>query len=213
MSKVGFIGGGQMAAALIVGITRSKYCRPQDVLVSDSHEETLKRLQSQVQGIQIFPHDNVSVASQSDVLVLAVKPNIMPKILQEIRGSVKPSQTLVISVAAGVTIASIQSALPAKTRVGNYHSSNIITQYCKILISSVSLLFSSRDAKHSQSGRGRCVRVRVGRLRAAGRRGRCGRHPAQRGQGMASGGAPAGPCVWPVGLRPSLRLHGDRSHG
>jgi pyrroline-5-carboxylate reductase len=111
MSKIGFIGSGNMAEALIRGILAAKLCAPEDVLISDVRPERLETLCSQY-GVTPAA-DNADLASQADVLILAVKPQNFAQVLAEIGDAVR-TDTLVISIAAGITAARIAEALPGR---------------------------------------------------------------------------------------------------
>lgn len=81
---------------------------------TDLSVEALERVRAEL-GIQAFA-SNAAAAEWGDVLVLAVKPQVMATVLAEIAGSVRAEQ-LVISIAAGVPTGTIEAALPHGTRV------------------------------------------------------------------------------------------------
>jgi pyrroline-5-carboxylate reductase len=56
-----------------------------------------------------WPGDNITVAREARVLVLAVKPHLVPAVLTEVKSVVDPTHTLFVSVAAGVTLDTLQS--------------------------------------------------------------------------------------------------------
>jgi pyrroline-5-carboxylate reductase len=87
---------------------------PTQILASDVREERLAELAGQ-HGIATT-NDNAKLAAWSDVVVLAVKPQIIDKVMVPIAGALKP-HALVVSIAAGVPIAFIESRLPPDTRV------------------------------------------------------------------------------------------------
>ena len=108
MAKIGFIGAGNMAQAIIKGIITAAAYAPQDILVSDVRKDQLDMLNDQY-GITPI-EKNTDLASAVDVLVLSVKPQVMPAILAEINGCIK-SDAVVISIAAGVTTSKITAAI------------------------------------------------------------------------------------------------------
>jgi pyrroline-5-carboxylate reductase len=108
MAKIGFIGAGNMAQAIVKGVISAAAYAPQDILVSDIRVDQLDVLRDQY-GITPV-EKNTDLASTVDVLVLSVKPQIMPAILAEISGCIK-SDAIVISIAAGVTTSKITAAL------------------------------------------------------------------------------------------------------
>ena len=62
-------------------------------------------------------HDNCEVASTSDVVVVCVKPTLVGRVLQDLRPCVTPESPLITSVALGVTLSSMEDALPPEARV------------------------------------------------------------------------------------------------
>lgn len=105
--KLGFIGGGAMAGALLSGITGSGAVAARDMYVSDISRERLEQLKSSL-NINIT-YDNKEVVRLADVIILAVKPGVVLSALQEAAGSLKPGQTI-ISIAAGVSLKSLEQA-------------------------------------------------------------------------------------------------------
>jgi len=111
---LGFLGAGNMAGALIKGLLHAHAVEPSRIVASDMKPERLKQLET-THGIRTTT-DNHELVRQVDVLVLAVKPQVVDKVLTALDGDVKPG-TLVISVAAGVPIAAIEARLPAGSHV------------------------------------------------------------------------------------------------
>lgn len=108
---IGFIGGGNMAEALIKGMTSHGM---RDIIVSEPREERRKHLE-QSYGIATNPL-NTQVASSSSIIVLAVKPQNMAAVLDEIAGVITEDKT-VVSIAAGITLSHLQSKLKTKRLV------------------------------------------------------------------------------------------------
>jgi len=98
----------EITEALIRGILAAELYAPEDVLISDVRPDRLDALQGEY-GVTPIP-DNVKLASQADVLMLAVKPQNFEQVLAEIRDAVR-KETLVLSIAAGVTTGRITAAL------------------------------------------------------------------------------------------------------
>jgi len=101
----GFIGGGNMAEALVKGMTSQGM---KDIFVSEPAEEKRKQLES-TYGIRTTS-SNLEVVSACDIIILAVKPQIMENVLDEISGAVTEEKT-VVSIAAGITLAYLGSKL------------------------------------------------------------------------------------------------------
>ncbi|HLU68928.1 MAG TPA: NAD(P)-binding domain-containing protein, partial [Kofleriaceae bacterium] len=111
---IGFLGGGNMAEALIRGLVRGGHIAPERVRVSGPRAERLGELGS-AYGV-VTTRDNRELARQSQILVLSVKPQILDRVLLEVAGDIGPG-ALVISLAAGVPSAAIEARLPGGARV------------------------------------------------------------------------------------------------
>ena len=111
---IGFMGGGNMAAALIKGMLHAKVVAPENVSVSDVNKERLEQLH-RAHGVRVTT-DNHALVRDLDVLVVSVKPQVVDKALGAIGKEVAP-KTLVVSVAAGVPIEALESRLPSGARV------------------------------------------------------------------------------------------------
>ena len=103
---IGFIGGGNMASAIIGGIISSGLADADHVIAADKFEEAVARLKETF-GIQAST-SNVEISSNADILFLAVKPNMFATVIPEIRDYIK-KDALIISIAAGQTIEKIES--------------------------------------------------------------------------------------------------------
>ena len=112
--KFGFIGCGKMAGAIIKGLIGSNYITPNMMLATQTNEKTLEEKSEQL-GIRVIT-DNKFLVQNSDVIFLAVKPNQVKDVLQEISSYIN-QEKLIISVAAGITTKFIESFLPQDTRV------------------------------------------------------------------------------------------------
>ena len=106
--KISFIGGGLMAEALIRGILRNGIALPTDVCVGEPLEERRDYL-AQQHSIQVTDN-NTKAASDGTLLVLAIKPQNLPQVLLELRGTLTQGQ-VVLSIVAGARIATIINGL------------------------------------------------------------------------------------------------------
>jgi len=113
--QIGLIGAGRMATALARGFLRAKLVVPSSLVVSDPDATARTRFASEMSGTTVVD-DNKKVAAAADVLFLAVKPQQMSAALDDIAGALR-SQTLVVSIAAGVSIARLAEKLPKRTRI------------------------------------------------------------------------------------------------
>lgn len=107
--KLGFVGGGNMAAALVKGLLHSKVVPPGDIIVSDVKDDRLQMFRDK-HGVRTTM-DNHELVRDVDVIVLSVKPQVIDKVLGVIGKDVRPDQ-LVISVAAGVPVSAMEARLP-----------------------------------------------------------------------------------------------------
>jgi len=105
---IGFIGGGNMAEALIKGMTGRGM---RDIAVSERRQGRRDYLKK-TYGVQVMD-DNRALAAMADIIVLAVKPQDMEGLLNEIADSVAEGKA-VVSVAAGITLSYYQRRLRAK---------------------------------------------------------------------------------------------------
>jgi len=112
--QIGFLGGGNMAAALVKGLIHSKVVPPTSVLVSDVKAERLEWL-AKTHGVRTTT-DNHELVKTCDVVVLAVKPQVFDKVLDAVGSEFRADQ-LLVSVAAGVPVAAMEARLPANARV------------------------------------------------------------------------------------------------
>src|SRR3954447_13409429 len=112
--KIGFVGAGNMAGALIKRLLHSGTLAPKQILASDVRDERLAELAGE-HGISTT-RDNGQLSAWADVVVLAVKPQVIDKVLSPIGAALRPG-TLVVSIAAGIPIEAIEARLPSGTRV------------------------------------------------------------------------------------------------
>jgi pyrroline-5-carboxylate reductase len=106
--EIAFLGAGQMAEAMIRGLVRAGV-RPTTLFASDIRQERLDYLASEL-GIQPCA-TNQEAMKAAEVVVIAVKPQDAPTLLLDMQAAAHPGH-LVISIAAGVRLATIEAALP-----------------------------------------------------------------------------------------------------
>jgi pyrroline-5-carboxylate reductase len=110
--KVGFIGAGNMAEAMINGLIKSALCEPQEIWASDLRDARLAEL-NHTYGIHTSKN-NRQIFEQTDVVILAVKPQHMGDVLDDLSKTFPRAiqgVTLIISIAAGVPIKKIEGCL------------------------------------------------------------------------------------------------------
>ena len=106
---VGFIGAGQMATALAKGLLDSGFISPGQMIAAEPFESTRQRF-AELTNAKVTSR-NQDVADSADVIILAVKPQQVPEVLQELAGRLS-GKHLVISVAAGVSLDLLQRLGP-----------------------------------------------------------------------------------------------------
>lgn len=99
--KIGFIGAGNMGGAILRGLLSSGFCQPRDIAVSEPHNAD--------RGVVSY-HNNPRLSRESDIILLCVKPFILPAVLEEIKSEALPSK-LFISIAAGISTQNIENIL------------------------------------------------------------------------------------------------------
>lgn len=108
------LGAGNMAGALIRGLLASKRVSASQITASDVRADHLKELNAQY-GIETFS-DNLKLAAASNLIVLAVKPQVVDRVLDQMSDAFAPD-TLLVSIAAGVPLRSLEARLPKHVRV------------------------------------------------------------------------------------------------
>jgi pyrroline-5-carboxylate reductase len=112
--KIAFLGGGNMAEALIKGLIASGAAKADHIFVSDIAFDRLAHLKKTYGTI--IEKDNITAVQEAGIVILSVKPQIIDKVLGEI-STVVDEKKLVISIAAGIALAKIENALKDGSRV------------------------------------------------------------------------------------------------
>lgn len=103
-----------MGEALISGLISSASSKPQNIICTDVREAKLKAINEEY-GVRTTPNNSEAVA-ESDIVIYAVKPQIMAAVLNETAEKLDMSK-LIISIAAGVPMEAIESCLNKKLRL------------------------------------------------------------------------------------------------
>ncbi|XP_042205121.1 pyrroline-5-carboxylate reductase 3-like [Homarus americanus] len=114
--RIGFIGAGNMAQALAKGFISAGVAKPENLVASSPPADEHLLQQMKVLGCTTT-HNNQEAAADTDIVVICVKPNIIGQVLRDLHPCVTLSRPLVTSVALGVTLADIETALPPESRV------------------------------------------------------------------------------------------------
>jgi pyrroline-5-carboxylate reductase len=105
--KIAFVGAGAMGEAMVKCLLTKKVAEPQDMVVSDT-SPVRRELLSREYGVRVLP-DNREAVKNADLIILAVKPQNLSQVMNDIKG-LTPNQ-LVLSVVAGGTVSSLSRGL------------------------------------------------------------------------------------------------------
>jgi pyrroline-5-carboxylate reductase len=105
--KIGFIGAGKMAQAMIEGIIKSQLIPKENVMASANSEKTIEIIKK-TYGI-LTTLNNREIAGYADILILAVKPELYVNVIKEIKNEIKPS-AIIITIAAGISLMDIEQS-------------------------------------------------------------------------------------------------------
>jgi pyrroline-5-carboxylate reductase len=111
---IGFFGAGKMASALARGFIHAGICAPQSLCASDPVAAAREAFQSELQAGSTT--SNLEILERAQVLILAVKPDQVPGVLDEIGPRLRANQ-LLISIAAGIPLRRLESGLQSGARV------------------------------------------------------------------------------------------------
>lgn len=111
---IGFIGCGNMGKAMIGGIIKANIVSPENIMVADLNEKSLKAAADEY-GVKITT-DNNDVAKAADILILSIKPNLYSVVIEEIRNHVKEN-VVIVTIAAGKSIESTEKSFGRKIKV------------------------------------------------------------------------------------------------
>ncbi len=112
--KLGVIGAGNMASAIVRGVVASKKINANDIFVSDKDTQKLDTLSAL--GVNVST-DNNEIYKNSEIIIFAVKPNIYPFVLDEMSKIENAENKLIISIAPGITTKKIESYFDKNVRV------------------------------------------------------------------------------------------------
>ena len=106
--KVGIIGAGVMAEAMIAGLLAEQVVAPSDLVASHPRPER-RTLLAERHAIRVVEM-NAEAVADADIVVLAVKPQMLPRVMRELSASLAPEQ-VVLSIAAGATLRALATGL------------------------------------------------------------------------------------------------------
>ena len=114
-NKIGFIGSGKMAGAIIKGLIKTEFLPTENIQATQAEPAGLEEKSSNLGGIKVIL-DNKELVKNSDVIFIAVKQNQVLGVLEEINPYVS-KEKLIVSIAAGISTEKIEHSLHAGTRV------------------------------------------------------------------------------------------------
>lgn len=113
--KIGFIGTGNMGSAMIGGLLETGTVSAENLAVSDLNQESLKKLSEKWPAIKTS-QNNKETVDFADIIVIAVKPHIYKPVIEEIAPIVN-DDTIIVTIAAGVTIEQAESMFGRKIKI------------------------------------------------------------------------------------------------
>lgn len=114
MKNIGFIGAGNMAKAIIGGILKSELLKKEEVIASAKSDATIEKINSEF-GI-ITTKDSSEVVKKSQIIVVAVKPDIYDEVLQEVNEYID-NEKIIVTIAAGKSIEDIENVIGSDKKI------------------------------------------------------------------------------------------------
>lgn len=165
MNKIAFIGAGNMARAIIIGLVNSGV-NPESIIVANPSEG--KRLQLAKEFGVLQTSDNIEASEFADVVVLCVKPHFIVDVCTQISQAINIEGKLFISVAAGTTVAQIQKALPLNTETSVSEQLAPVVRVMPNTPSQLGLgmsgLYASKEVNHEQKESAEKLMSAVGKI-------------------------------------------------
>ncbi len=112
---IGLVGAGKMGTALLRGILKARLVKPKHVFICDLNKKRCSDLAKEL-GVNVAKN-NKELATNVSLIILAVKPSGVPGVLGEMHDEIGPETHLVVSIAAGITTATLESGLKDGCRV------------------------------------------------------------------------------------------------
>lgn len=153
--KIGFIGSGNMAEAIISGIVSSNAALGKNIICSDVRTDKLKKLED-LYGV-LTTTDNREVVEQSEIIIYAVKPQLLGRVLKETADLLDMSK-LLISIAAGVPLAAIESCLNKELRL-----IRVMPNICAFVKEGASAVAAGRHVREGDVDRAMAIFDSVGK--------------------------------------------------
>ena len=140
--KITIIGAGNMGQAIVNGLLREKVIKPRNLILADKLANNLVKYKKL--GITTTT-DNKEACERSDIIILAVKPQILKSILEEIKNNIQDDQ-LIVSIAIGVSVDTIKKILGKKQPVAR-----VMPNLCAQVGESMSAWVKSKEVSQIKS--------------------------------------------------------------
>lgn len=155
--KIGFIGGGNMARAIAGGLLRGGM-HATDVLIAEPLAAQCEKLRREFYGV-LVSEQNERVAVSADILLFAVKPQILRSVCEELQAVVQKRRPLIMSIAAGPRIADIESWLG-----GNLSVVRVMPNQPALIDQGVSALIANAATSEHEHGLAEKIMSAVGQV-------------------------------------------------
>ena len=136
-NKIAFIGGGNMARAIAGGLLRGGM-HATNIFISEPKEEQCEKLRKEFYGTYVST-DNKAVSNAAEIILFAVKPQILKSVCHELRETIQKTKPLIISIAAGPSIKDIDQWLG-----GNMAIVRVMPNQPAMIDQGVSAMFANR---------------------------------------------------------------------
>jgi pyrroline-5-carboxylate reductase len=110
--QIAVIGSGNMAGAMIGALLRKNEVNPEQITAADPYPNQRELIKSKY-GIKVTG-ENQQAVEKADIVILAVKPQVLPDVFEDLKGKI-PAKSLVFSIVAGMPISTIQKGLSHKS--------------------------------------------------------------------------------------------------
>ena len=156
-NKVGIVGGGNMARAIAGGLLRGGM-HATNLLISEPRSEQCDVLRKELYGAQVT-EENPVVASGADILLFAVKPQILKAVCLELQREVQQRKPLIMSIAAGPRTADIGDWLGGRLSIVR-----VMPNQPALIDQGISALFANENTDEDGRERGEKIMAAVGQV-------------------------------------------------
>ncbi len=112
--KIGFIGGGNMGKSIMTFLLKKELFMPHQIMVYDSYTPVMEKLK---ESLHIkATRDIKKLVDESEIIVLAVKPQVMPTVMEKVGTRFRKDQ-IIISIAAGISLAQLEEMLSPEHKI------------------------------------------------------------------------------------------------